>query len=57
MNECEEYIQYVTRTIQNEINHQYSIMGRNIDDITGFKAKCKIEALKDLAEHLGVVVE
>ncbi len=57
MNECEEYIQYVTRTIQNEINHQYSIMGRNIDDITGFKAKYKIEALKELAEHLGVVVE
>lgn len=54
MNKCEEYIDFVTKTIQDEINHQYSIQGRNIDDITGVYAKVKIEALKELAERLGV---
>lgn len=57
MKECDEYIQFVTHTIQKEIDHQYSIMGRNIDDITGVYAKVKIQALKDLAESLGVVIE
>ena len=54
---CEEYIKFVTKTIQEEIDHQYSIQGRNLEDITGVYAKVKIEALKKLAERLGVVVE
>lgn len=57
MTACEEYIQFVTRTIQKNIDHQYSIQGRNVDDITGVYAKMKIEALKKLAEDLGVEVE
>ena len=54
---CEEYIQFVTRIIQKHINHYYSIQGRDLDDITGIYARIKIEALKELAEDLGVVIE
>lgn len=57
MNECEEYIQFVTKTIQKHISHYYSIQGRNPDDLTGVYASKKIIALKDLANDLGVVIE
>lgn len=57
MSGCEEYIDFVTKTIQKNIDHQYSIQGRNYDDPTGIFAGKKIEALKDLANDLGVEVE
>lgn len=57
MNECEEYIQFVTQKIQKHINHYYSIQGRNPDDLTGVYASKKIVALKELADDLGVVIE
>ena len=57
MRECEEYIQFVTRKIQEHINHYYSIHGRTLDDITGIYASKKIEALKELADDLGMMIE
>ena len=57
MSGCEEYIDFVTKTIQKNIDHQYSIQGRNHDDPVGIFAGKKIEALKDLAKDLGVEVE
>ena len=54
---CEEYIQFVTRTIQNQINHQYSITSRDIDYLTNYGASKKIEVLTELAKDLGVELE
>lgn len=38
----EEYIQFVTRKIQQHINHYYSIQGRDLDDLTGIYASKKM---------------
>ncbi len=54
---CEEYIQFVTGKIQNQINHQYSIQSRGLDYLTNYGAEKKIEALTELAEELGVELE
>lgn len=56
---CEEYIniKFVTDKIQNEINHQYSILGRGLDPLTLYGVEKKIECLKELAEELGVELE
>lgn len=56
-NECEEYIDFVTRTIQSAINDQYSIQGRHLDYLTSQYAEKNIECLKDLANSLGVKIE
>ena len=54
---CEEYIQFVTEKIQNQINHQYSIQSRGLDYLTSYGVEKKIEALKELGEELGVELE
>lgn len=54
---CEEYIQFVTSKIQNQINHQYSIQSRGLDYLTNYGVEKKIEVLIDLANELGVVLE
>ena len=56
---CEEYIniKFVTDKIQNEINHQYSILGRGLDPLTSYGVEKKIECLKELADMLGVELE
>ena len=55
--ECDEYIDFVTKKIQNAIDHEYSIQGRNVDTLIGYNAKIRIAALKDLADELGVMVK
>ncbi|WP_458405998.1 hypothetical protein [Methanobrevibacter sp.] len=57
MKECEEYIQFVTSKIQNQINHQYSIQSRGLDYLTNYGVEKKIEVLTELAKDLGVVLE
>lgn len=54
---CEEYIKFITVKIQNQINHQYSIQSRGLDYLTSYGVEKKIEALKELAEELGVELE
>ena len=54
---CEEYIQFVTEKIKNQINHQYSILGRGLDPLTIYGVEKKIEVLKELAGELGVELE
>ena len=54
---CEEYIQFVTVKIQNQINHQYSIQSRGLDYLTSYGVEKKIEALAELAEELGIELE
>lgn len=54
---CEEYIQFVTNKIQNQINHQYSIQSRGLDYLTNYGVEKKIEVLIDLANELGVELE
>ena len=51
---CEEYIQFVTEKIQNQIIHQQTIQSRGLDYLTSYGAEKKIEVLKELAEELGV---
>lgn len=57
MIDCEEYIQFVTGKIKNQILHQQTIQSRDLDYLTNYGAEKKIEALKDLANDLGVEVE
>ena len=54
---CEEYIQFVTEKIKNQIIHQYSILGRGLDPLTIYGVEKKIEVLKELAGELGVELE
>ena len=54
---CEEYIKFVTRKIQNQINHQYSIQSRGLDYLTSYGVEKKIEALTELEEDFGVELE
>lgn len=54
---CDEYMDFVQAAIQNRINHYYSIQSRELDYLTSYSANRKIEALKELAEDLGVVLE
>ena len=54
---CEEYIRFVTRTLQDEINHQYSIQSRGIDFLTSRDARVRINCLENLAIKLGVDLE
>ena len=57
MKNCDEYVEFVQKTIKEYINQQYSIQGRNIEDITGIYALKKVEAAKELANLLGVEIE
>ena len=54
---CEEYIQFVTEKIKNQIIHQQTIQSRGLDYLTTYSAEKKIEVLKELAEELGVELE
>ena len=54
---CEEYIQFVTSKIQNQINHQYSILSRGLNPLTVYSVEKKIEVLMELADELGVELE
>lgn len=57
MSDCDDYVKFVTKTVQKHINHYYSIQGRDIDDLTGLYCSKKVEALKTLANDLGVLIE
>nr|WP_295000260.1 hypothetical protein [uncultured Methanobrevibacter sp.] len=54
---CEEYIQFVTGKIKNQILHYQTIQSRGLDYMTNYGAEKKIEALTELAEELGVRLE
>jgi len=54
---CETYVKFVTSKIQNQINHQYSILSRGLDPFTVYGVEKKIEVLIELAEELGVELE
>ena len=54
---CEEYISFVTRTLQDEINHQYSIQSRGLDFLTSHDAEVRVDCLENLAIRLGVDLE
>lgn len=56
-NMTDEYIQFVTSKIQNQINHQYSILSRGLDPLTVYGVEKKIEVLVELADELGVELE
>lgn len=54
---CEEYIQFVTGKIKNQILHYQTIQSRGLDYMTNYGVEKKIEALTELAEELGVELE
>lgn len=57
MSDCEEYIQFVTGKIKNQILHYQTIQSRGLDYMANYGAEKKIEAVTELAEELGVRLE